>query len=318
MTTESPWDGLPVAPAGELEARRADASHPYAFFFARNAQGDLLLTLQVSCRNWEPGTIPVLRGLEVQWLPAFGRLQVRLVAAGDRDMFAVLCRDLLAWTSAARSDEECMERTLARLARWQRLLSRGRTKLLTEEQIRGLFAELLFLRDELLPRFGALAVLAWKGPQGYPQDFALDGFAVEVKSHLVGAAAEVRISSPEQLHAPGAELILRVQRLAVSSEDGANLVALVREITAMLQDHPEELASFELSLSEVGYHDAPDYESYRLSSEGVDTYLVEGGFPRITPDDVPEGVCGVSYSIRLPALAGHRSEIGWNDTGAEA
>lgn len=318
MKPESPWDGLAVPPAGALDARRADASHPYAFFYARNAQGDFMLTLQVECGGGEVDSLPSLRGVEVLWLPSQGRLQLRLCSASDRDMFAVLCRDLLASTTGARSDEECIERTLARLSRWQRLLSRGQTKLLNEEQIRGLFAELLFLRDELMPRFGPTAVSAWKGPQGYPQDFAIDGLAIEVKSHLVGSPAQVRISSPEQLHAQGAELYLRVQRLAVASAGGMNLVSLVGDIAQSLEEHPAELASLELSLSEVGYNDAPEYVAYKLSAEGMDTYLVHGDFPRIVPTAVPEGTCSVTYSIRLPALTKYRAEINWNGERGQA
>jgi hypothetical protein len=158
-------------------------------------------------------------------------------------------------------------------------------------------------------------VAAWKGPQGFPQDFAIDGVTIEIKSHLVGAPALVRISSPEQLHTEGATLYLRVQRLSIASLDGMDLVSLVGEITESLAEHPSELASFELALAEVGYQHAPEYAAYKLSVEGTDTYQVDGEFPRVLPKDVPDGVSNLTYSIRLPALGKHRAEIVWGVQG---
>lgn len=317
MRHESPWDGLPVPPPGNLEARRADATHPKNFFYAKNAHGDFLLTLQVGCTVRSSDSLPRLRGVEVLWLPSHGRLQLRLCSPADRDMFAVLCRDLLAATSSSRSDEECVERMLGRLARWQRLLSRSQANLLNEEQIRGLVAELLFLRDQLIPRFGPSAVETWRGPQGFPQDFAIDGMAIEIKSHLVGSPAQVRISSPEQLFVAGSKLYLHVQRLAIASMDGLDLPSLIAEIAASLGGHATALASFELALAEAGYEAAPEYAAYRLSAEGADSYLVDGDFPRIRPQDVPEGACNLTYSIRLPALEKHRAIIDWHAQGRQ-
>lgn len=316
MQPESPWSGLPVAPAGSLEARRAEADHPCNFFFARNSQGDFMLTLQLTCPARVKESLPSLRGVEVIWIVSLSRLQLRLCSASDKDMFAVLCRDLLRYTRSSSCDDDCIDRVLSRLARWQRLLGRKQSGLMTEEQIRGLVAELLFLRDDLLPRFGPTAVDAWKGPQGYPQDFAIDGLAIEVKSHLVGSPAQVHISSPEQLAAEGFPLYLRVQRLAKASSEGLDLLSLVDDISNALANHPSELASFEMCLREIGYEAAHEYSAYKLLSEGSDAYLVTDGFPKLLPQDIPAGICSVMYSIQLAALDRYRAQICWNKQGA--
>src|SRR5574338_494317 len=197
MTTSDPWIGIdPNTPAGQLHARRVDASHPHDFFWARDAQGRRLLVCR-SVANDECRTLPSLRGIAIE-LTGDG-LVLRLLQHSDLEIFSTLCWSLVEHTRSTRSKEEVLDRIVSHLERWQRFLEKEGRGLLSEQEIRGLFCELIFLESELIFRFGAIAVSFWRGPAGDPQDFSVGTTLFEIKSHAAGAAPILTISSAEQL-----------------------------------------------------------------------------------------------------------------------
>jgi len=74
---------------------------------------------------------------------------------------------------------------------------------------------------------------------------------------------------------------------------------LVEWVETYLRNDVIELNSFRLKLFEVGYFDIhkPIYQDtgYNIRQESI--YKVEGGFPRITENEIRNGVGDVKYSI---------------------
>lgn len=313
MKTESPWQGLATPQLGALSARRADPDHPFDFYYAVNAESQLMLMLKLgSSVRWSLD-LPRLKGLRALWIDKTHELHLVLAKTQDIDLFTLLCKDLIAFALDARSDTDCIELLCARLLKWQRLLSRGGPRLLDAHEIRGLFAELSFLKQELLPRFGPDAVQAWKGPSGFPQDFAADNKVFEVKSHLVGSPQSVRISSPSQLWVDSADLYLCVYHLAEVSAGGESLGALVDELTAALSTSASASEEFEEKLASLRYLDSPEYRSQLFSLVKKDVFSVAECFPRIIPSTLALGIHEVIYSIQLAALFPFESVIPWSD-----
>lgn len=313
MKTESPWHALVTPQIGALSARRADPGHPFDFYYAVNAESQLMLVLQLgSAVRWDLD-LPRLKGLRVLWIDTTHELHVVLVKAQDVDLFALLCKDLITCTSGARSDADCLEFLCARLLKWQRLLSRGGPRLLDSHEIRGLFAELSFFQQELLPRFGPEAVRAWKGPSGFPQDFAAQSKIFEIKSHLVGSPQSVRISSPSQLWVDSADLYLCVYHLAEVSAGGKSLGALVDELAAALGASASAAEEFDEKLANLGYLDLPEYRAQAFAVVKQDAFAVTGDFPRIIPSALVPGIHEVTYGIQLAALSAFESPITWSE-----
>jgi hypothetical protein len=313
MTTESPWRGLVTPQVAALSARRADPDHPFDFYYAVNAENRKMLVLQlVSAVRWD-GDLPRLKGLQLLWIENTHELHLVLAKAQDVDLFALLCKDLITCTSSARSDSECLEFLCVRLLKWQRLLSRGGPRLLDKHEIRGLFAELSFLQQELVPRLGPEAVFAWKGPSGFPQDFAADNKVFEIKSHLVGSPQSVRISSPSQLWVDSADLYLCVYHLAEVSAGGKSLGALIDELIASLGGAASAAEEFEEKLASLGYLDLPEYRAQEFAVVKADAFAVADGFPRIIPSTLILGIHEVTYGIQLAALSFFSSPIPWSE-----
>lgn len=312
MKTESPWQGLATPQLGALSARRAAPDHPFDFYYAVNAESQLMLVLKLGSAVRYDLDLPRLKGLQALWIEKVHELHLVLAKAQDVDLFALLCKDLITCTFGAQSDTDCIELLCTRLLKWQRLLSRGGPRLLDAHEIRGLFAELSFFQQELLPRFGPDAVQAWKGPSGFPQDFAADNKVFEIKSHLVGSPQSVRISSPSQLWVDGTDLYLCVYHLSEVSAGGKCLGVLIDELTAALGASAYATEEFEEKLVSLGYMDLPEYRSQLFALVKKDAFAVTDSFPRIIPSTLMQGIQEVTYSIQLAALSPFESAISWS------
>ena len=119
--------------------------------------------------------LPECRGLEVfirqGAVAAEGVLGVALKEPRFADVFAALVTDLTARVAAAGSAADAVAALLGHLRRWQAFLAAA-AEGLGEEARRGLWGELHFLCEHLLPAFGPKVVTSWKGTRGAHQDFS--------------------------------------------------------------------------------------------------------------------------------------------------
>ena len=87
MKTESPWHGLATPQLGALSARRANPDHPFDFYYAVNAESQLMLVLKLSSLvRWNPD-LPRLKGLRALWIDKTHELH--LVLAKTQDVMAL-------------------------------------------------------------------------------------------------------------------------------------------------------------------------------------------------------------------------------------
>lgn len=296
-----PWTEIGLdTPDGELRARRADSSHPHGFFWARDAKGQRLLVFHSEAVDPET-RFPLLKGVAVE--PSKDRLLLRLLENSDVEIFTTLCWSLIERTRNIASRSQVVAAIIAHLERWQRFLGKVESRLLSEQELRGLLGELTFLEEELMVRFGTDAVNFWHGPAGHPQDFAIGTTLFEVKSRLAGAAPVITISSAEQLWHESGSLYLVAYTIGQASENTANAVSLagvVAEIRVTLSESAV-IGLFEDRLMQVGYFDHPEYTKKHYSISPPNFFEVRDGFPRLTTDTVPQGVCRVNYGIEMAA-----------------
>lgn len=311
-----PWDGLSGhIPEGQIHARRADPSHPHDFFWAVDARGHRLLVYRAECLAVERKT-PSLRGVNIELTSE--ALTLRLQERGELEIFLTLCRSLLERTRSVRKGVDTLDCIFSHLERWQRFLGKPATRMLSDEEIWGLFCELKFLEKELIPRFGEDSVGYWLGPAGNPQDFSVGTTLFEVKSHQAGSSPVVTISSAEQLWHENCELFLTVYTIGTASKstpDSSTLRQLVLGIREQL--HTEAaVEAFESRLMEVGYIDHPDYDQVSFLVGIPDFYLVSEDFPHIGKSMIANGICRLKYGIELPACRKFRASPDWNSLGA--
>ena len=309
MASDDPWSDISAAHASQINARRVTQATPWGLYWAVDAERNVLLILQHSATIRRSRRLPKLRGLRVESQPADGgsdeRIVIRLTDSEQRDIFLRFCRDIVDATILAQTEEQAVERFLARTWRWHRLLQGGRDKRLGDDEQRGLIGELVVLETRLLPVLGALnAVRCWTGPLDAPHDFEISRIHVEAKARG-SATPSVTISSEHQLESGNADrLFLHVTEVTTAAEGGPDALTVtdiatgIRVVLAGRDMAAVDL--FEERLGAVGFDWTDDYsdKSWVVGEEAL--YEVSEGFPRITPAMVPGGVRNVRYMISLP------------------
>ena len=230
-------------------------------------------------------------------------LVLRLEDPGVGDIFAAMCADVAAATASCDTDAEAVGIWTGRFAKWRRMLQ-GSQQGLPPRRQRGLFAELLTIREHLVPAVGFdEAVMAWKGPDGAPRDFELGGSAVEVKSSSANEPQVVPVHGERQLDDIELDaLVLVHQSLEVLRDAGESLPQIVGDLRMAGAMHAEA-GMFEDRLIQSGYLDVhePHYRRTGYAVRRTSFFHVQPGFPRITERDLVDGIGAVRYSLVIDA-----------------
>jgi hypothetical protein len=189
-----------------------------------------------------------------------------------------------------------------RIAEWQTFLKALPDAGLNEREQRGLFAELQFLSDFLIPACGPdKAVQAWAGPKALAKDFQFAQLAFEVKATTTKEPIRFRVSSEIQLeHADDYTLMVFAVVYERVLAGGKTLPAFVQTLRDELKPNPLVSLRFNELLLQVGYLDVhSDRYDSQLKTRSQHFFQVRNDFPRITGFDLPAGVTDVRYSILL-------------------
>ena len=219
------------------------------------------------------------------------------------DVFTALSEDLARRMSDVETPTEQVRSFVGQLARWQKFLSAS-LEGLSEEVQRGLWGELHFLREHLIPALGTVAVAGWRGPMQAHQDFQLENVAVEVKTTLAKQPQVVRVTSERQLDDSNwAALFLYVIALDVRQGGGETLVSMVATLRIKLTGDAAAQEQFEDALLAVGYLDnhAELYAERGYVIRSQKAFRVKQEFPRLLERHLPVGVGDVSYGLTVGA-----------------
>lgn len=95
----------------------------------------------------------------------FATIQLVLNDFRYQEIFTRVTEDIADHSSTKSSEKEMLNALFSRLAMWQQFLDRYGAEGLSPNAQTGLFGELKFLKDYLLPAVGSIkAVSAWTGP----------------------------------------------------------------------------------------------------------------------------------------------------------
>ena len=297
---ETPWGSLLVSNAGELK-RFVSVS------------GELRRCLMVQHTKKFP-VFPEFDAVSIsqsqnpngQWFLIF-----ELLEASHVDEFLQLCSDMLENASGEKDDDKAIQHMLDAYSEWLDFYKSSNR--LTVEVCRGLFGELKFLQNEVIPNLGqAQAIESWVGPLGAPQDFVFpSSLSNEIKT-IQPNGSSIKISSIQQLYSKF-PLVLTVVRVANSYTEGLGqtISNLVDEIEQTLDAN--ELMQFRTRLRRlrIDWKDTKldtlkfvlqSFEHFHASPEE---------FPKITPEKVSSGIRSVKYEINLPELEDFRLDTPW-------
>jgi hypothetical protein len=309
MSRTAPWDDI-ATPEADYNVRLISGGGDIPCFWGRDTQGRNLFVLELRGHHEQQFSKdrPVLLGISIDLrqgeMPGTERLVLTLEKHLDSDLFLGLCETLLASLTPVTNSPTALSVTLNHLKRWKAFLAGRNPRLLSPEEIRGLYAELLLLqllRQRVLS--DKAAVEAWTGPERVQQDFVFSDRAIEVKSVSGKDRSTVRITSEDQLETVAPHLFLVTYHLTETGrgKPSLSLNGLVMLIENELAD-ADAIENFTGKLAKFGYLPLPDYDTPTFVSGGTQAYQVTGAFPRLVRSSLPVGIARVSYQIELEAI----------------
>jgi hypothetical protein len=230
-------------------------------------------------------------------------LLIKLLENQHKDIFSVLCEDLITGISSITDERMLVKELLKRLEQWKSLFERVTSNGLSPEEQRGLFGELYFLRKFLQNNSDFLKiVISWVGCERQVRDFQSGLWSVEVKTSSGNNHQKVHISSERQLDTTSVEnLFLYHLSLEPRQNAGETLNDIVNSILEILQPDQSAYNRFKNKLLAGGYFERHEsiYEETGYSIRQEQFYKVHNDFPRIEEKDIRNGVGDVKYTIML-------------------
>ncbi len=247
-----------------------------------------------------------LRDIQVEIIPdetniSKNYLIFKLVNSGHKDIFSILCEDLILSISGVTNQVQLVKTLLNRFEKWKSLFDKLNSEGLTSQEQRGLFGELYFLRNFLIVNSNFNKVInSWTGPEKEIRDFQIGNNALEVKTTHGNNHQKIHISSERQLDLSNLQnLYLYHISLDVRHQDGETLNQIIDSISELLTTDYSALSSFNNKLLEAGFfnHHREIYKDTGYFIRHDAFYKIEGEFPRIEENEIRSGVGDVKYSI---------------------
>lgn len=227
-------------------------------------------------------------------------LVIKLVHYQSRDVFAVMCENMIQSVLGLRSEKQVVRTIINQLEKWQALFEKLKGEGLNSSEQQGLYGELHFLQKYLAKQDFVAVLNSWVGTDKEVRDFQYNDWAVEVKTTTGNNHQKVSISSERQLDETLLEdLFLFHLSVEAAKKNGESLNAKVNAIRETLQDNVSALNVFNNKLLEVGYFEKHTHlyeeKCYQIRDENY--YKIDGDFPRIKEKEIRNGVGDVKYSI---------------------
>lgn len=299
MMKNNPWKELNQT----VNTKRCDPASSFNFYWGLNNNGEYLFLIEH--KNYEDWPSKKLSFSEINiehyQLKSGYRVLLTLKDLNDWDIFYTLCNDLLVLSKEVDTEKVLLTMIHNRLQRWQKMFRKTGKKLLTEQEQQGLIGELYFLSKYLFNNYSIPAALSfWRGPVGDKQDFGIGSYSIEIKTKLGTSSSNIQISSIEQLDFQTQFGFLYVLTLNYANSDNNTftLNSIIEDIKEKIEDY-ESIELFESLLLEIGYLELPEYGEKHYEINKNSFYEVKSDFPKLTFNNIPNGINSVQYTIDL-------------------
>ena len=250
-----------------------------------------------------PNYLKKFTGVDIQVLPSSeGKKELLILLLENEliDIFTLFIEDVIETISPITDSNEAVFLISRRVSYWKRLFGKFYGGLLSPQEQRGLYGELLILKELLLKtRHSVNVIEAWQGPFGSNQDFYIRNVAIEVKTSKSNNAI-IKISNEFQLDTFGVDsLFLSFIKLTELPNDENTLLSLINEIRVLLNKHHEKLAGFNQKLVQLGVTKdlEEEYDKTGFKVRSILYYHINENFPKIVSSMVNSAISHISYDI---------------------
>ncbi len=283
--------------------RRVDEDHPLDIYLGRDASARismLLISKSVPMQIYSSHLIGISIGKRVDGACA---LSFSLLDNQYQDIFFHFCDDIINATRDIKDKSQGITFVCLRYLKWQEMLKKNRSGLLSFSEIKGLIGELVFLKEILFDKYGKnVALQSWIGPDKADQDFVCSDLWYEVKATVSGGAT-VKISSIEQLDTDndGELVVVYLDKTSCANPNRITLNSIVYEIENSLENG-EQRRLFGDILIRQGYVYRNEYDEHGFVCTSINRYSVNQSFPALRKRNIPTAIANSNYLLSIPAI----------------
>ena len=320
FNTNNPWAHMENSSKGEFILSTGCSQrfvHSLYLGYDRLGRYVFLLKLPEGNKDINSVLIPTIKGCSSELFEYNSSTFFSLALGNKKDwrLFKLLCQEIVTELEEhTKQENEYLLKVLSDiLTRCGRFFAKSKDSL-TREKALGLFGELYFLYKIVAPLFGLKSAIAsWKGPLGLPQDFSVEDTIIEVKTTESAHGRVIMISSIEQLCFLNFNGFLHVVTVNEGALNGSrySLKSLVEELTVQCEIESIDITDLMTKLDLVGYSESSTFAKEEYTVIAEDFYEVRDKFPRILPNDLPQGVVNVKYSINLNSCEQFKQSPKW-------
>lgn len=264
-------------------------------FLFRNLDASLGILFELEDQIYEENQI---KFAEFNYREKSNRIDLTLNNPNYKDIFSLVCSDIIINIDFKKDINNEIKK---RLNRWKELLKNKSNQNLSMEIQMGIFSELKFLLEVLVPKLGIEeSILSWNGPEKDKQDFITNKRAIEVKSHKTSKGKVAIINSKDQLFSE-VELYLVNYSLSINQEGNSIRELYDGIMNLILEENIEQI--FLLKLLNCNYF-PEDYKGilYNFSEDSINYYLVDDIFPKIDRNRLPSQIINLNYTVDLTEI----------------
>jgi hypothetical protein len=308
--SQETWDKLTLPSGGKLMARPALPEVTPRLLCAVDASGGrhLLIALDASDEEYNDrksrGISATTRELTIHGNSPERYFDIECLDASGHPILDLMGGEIArGLTDQTKQTADIIRRIMTK---WRRFWGQLSQPIMSYEEQLGLFAELWFFSQWLLPKFGPDIIMNWKGPWGSRHDFEWVDKSIEVKATTNIRGRIHQIHGLTQLENPE-NGPLYLFSVSLREENGATntLPGLIEKCRDRLTSSEEGVAYFENSLAHLGYSPIFEDEYSKLKLRIVEDILfqVVDDFPKLTvknfSDGISDGIERVDYEINL-------------------
>lgn len=226
------------------------------------------------------------------------------------DLFCHFCDDIISSSKFILLPEKGVEFICSRYEKWQTMLKKDTSTLLSKSEIKGIIGEMYFLKNYMIPTYGEdMAINSWMGPQLLPQDFMCEEKWYEIKS-ISSNRDTLTITSLEQLDSNivGELVVIYLDSTSVTTLSKITINELYHELKRGI--HSEKLCcKFTDILLLLGYYPREEYDEYAFKFSKCARYMIDMKFPCIRKSDIPQSIIAAKYELSLLSISNFLLEV---------
>ena len=296
------WDKKDIKPGSSL---RVDKNHPGEFFWVNDNNNRKGLFLQ-SETKFKYKKLKKLNGVDITIESTKDEknliiyLYYDLLTGEGLNEFEQFCKFIIKNTLDHPNADSVFKQVINEIETWNKLFKGRSDGLLGENEIIGLYGELLFIRDFFEPLIGIKnSISSWEDGE---QDFQFNKKLFEIKTSSMAKDKKIQISSLEQLDTNSGDIFIcrqTVGRLDFKNNENNSLNGIVKDILNIIRqsEDPTVAEIFSMKLYDRGYEENKKYEQPFLHLEQRQFIQIKENFPRLTPHNVDTRIKKVNYEI---------------------